>query len=273
MKYTVKLVQRGISSNTHPVSGKSGKLYGQASYTAADRGVVFKMSLADYDQAAHDIAGNTAGSQQWVPEFIPELDAPLTKSRCGIPSGCPNDATHIWDKFLFCALHAPLNAVPLDGVAPTIVEATAPALILIPPAPDTPPVMQEKGDIELPTEHMPPPAVASEEVNEEAHRSPACLPRPVPKPATTATPVVVTPVKAPDGAPKAVDVIADAVMERILPVLTKRIEELLPRPTKKTLRRPSEFRRLQAQASELGINSFQKSAPVLRRLIAEKQAA
>jgi hypothetical protein len=71
MNYSVILVQQGISAQSHPVNGKSGKLYGTAVASPEHGGVIFQMTMHDYLENAHDVVGNLQPSQQWVPEFVP----------------------------------------------------------------------------------------------------------------------------------------------------------------------------------------------------------
>src|ERR1700686_4204029 len=164
MKYYVNLVQRGISSPTHPVSGKSGKHYGQAVSSPADKGVAFKMSIDQYQGAAHDLIGSTEPNQQWVPEFVRESGDAAPQERCGIPAGCGNVATHIWDRFLYCEEHAPINAVRIG-------EPPLPKPVPV-KVPEPQPTLREFRPPEAKREVLPPPAVGSADVSSETGRPP-----------------------------------------------------------------------------------------------------
>jgi hypothetical protein len=74
--HTVLLVNRalGTSQALYPVSGKSGKLYGQATLSTEKGGVAFEMSMEEYEKAAFDIVGNDSPMQRWVPFFIQKVD-------------------------------------------------------------------------------------------------------------------------------------------------------------------------------------------------------
>jgi hypothetical protein len=112
----VNLVQRGVSALSHPVSGKSGRLYGQAVSSPQHGGVLFRLTMKEYADFAHDIVGQTAPGQQWVPELIGNESAPQS-AKC---DRCPKAAIAIWDRFYFCGDHAPDNAILLDGSGQTV---------------------------------------------------------------------------------------------------------------------------------------------------------
>lgn len=127
MTTKVLLVQRGISSQSHAVSGKSQKNYGNALYDASRGGVVFELSADDYHRNAHDLIGNVLAGQQWVPEFIESsADGKRDFGFCCSPScrlgqgGKAADASYVSGRSLFCATHAPLDATPLFPGAPRI---------------------------------------------------------------------------------------------------------------------------------------------------------
>lgn len=168
--YTVNLVQRGISAQTHPVSGKSGKLYGNAVASPKDGGVSFPMSLQDYFQAAHDICGNTAGGQQWVPIFVEEASSAAQPARPKCDR-CSRPSVAVWDRYPYCAVHAPNNATWYDEserpAGTTVVPAAESG-----PAPDVLPRVDERltpkineGEVELERETLAPPVMGTAEEN------------------------------------------------------------------------------------------------------------
>lgn len=166
MSYSVLLVQRGISSQTHPVSGKSGKLYGNAIASPKDGGVVFKMTQADYEAAADDILGNTAAGQQWVPKIdtqpafvVQQQQQQAPRPKC---DRCPKPSVARWDRYDYCAEHAPNNAVWFDEnehiawlAGPRVAESGPSA------EPEGGPGVTEPDG--LPLEQMPPPFAGSAE--------------------------------------------------------------------------------------------------------------
>jgi hypothetical protein len=168
MTYFVNLVQRGISANTHPVSGKSGKGYGTAVNSPQHGGVVFRMSLQDYMNAAHDICGNPIASQQWVPEFVQEAGAQAqTRPKC---DRCPKPSVAIWDRFPFCADHAPANATWYDenehaahGVTAQSGPNAPDVLPKVVEQPMTPGVVDPRQQKDLPREQFAPSFVGSAE--------------------------------------------------------------------------------------------------------------
>lgn len=302
MKY-VNLVQRGVMSQTHPVSGKSGKFYGTAVLSAPHGGVMLRLSLEDYMKDAHDLIGNTAGAQQWVPEFGEDVTPLAGQSLCSIPAGCrlgldgrAATATHIWGQYLFCEEHAPANAARLDG-QPSLTSVPPPAPTM---AADVPPVLKEqKAQIELPPEHLPPPAVANEDVDKKP--APAA---PAPAPTVASAPVAPAPSAsippsggsvAPEPQPeksKAVDVIAAAVasalaqalpnalaaseariLEKLAPAFTDRPNKSPRKKAQAPERPPTEFQLLQREAKALNINTYGMGASAIRDAIAEKKAA
>lgn len=250
MKYTVHLVQRGISSPTHPVSGKSGKLYGHALASPQDGGVMFTMSLQQYQEAAHDLIGNTAAAQQWVPEIVQEAGGEaVVRERCGIPGGCRNLATHEWERFLFCKEHAPNNAVPI-GEPP--LPKPAPVKL-----PEARPVLKEARQEEAKKEVLPPPAVADSNVSSETSRSYPRInvPRPRP-PSDQLKPFVAA------GEPAKASPDASPITEAALPIG----EEVKVWASLAEM----SYADLRDKASELGIHPVGKSAANLRELIAAK---
>jgi hypothetical protein len=190
MTYFVNLVQRGISANTHPVSGKSGKGYGTAVNSPQHGGVVFRMSLQDYMNAAHDICGNPIASQQWVPEFVQEAGAQAqTRPKC---DRCPKPSVAIWDRFPFCADHAPANATWYDenehaahGVTAQSGPNAPDVLPKVVEQPMTPGVVDPRQQKDLPREQFAPSFVGSAEETSGAATGPAA-PKVMPEvPATT----------------------------------------------------------------------------------------
>jgi hypothetical protein len=189
MTYFVNLVQRGIAANSHPVSGKSGKGYGTAVASPAHGGVIFKMSLQDYMNAAHDLCGNTIAGQQWVPEFVMEAGAQAqARPKC---DRCQKPSVAIWDRFPFCEDHAPANAVWYDESqrpAPTAAPAPTNSPDVLPKVnepPMTPGVVDKRAQADLPREQLAPSFVGSEEETAGAAtgpKAPVVMPDP---PATT----------------------------------------------------------------------------------------
>lgn len=76
-KFSVLLINQavGMGMQVYPCSGKSNKLYGNALLDPSRRGVVLKMSLAEYEESKLDLVGNTQPGQQWIPEFVVEAAA------------------------------------------------------------------------------------------------------------------------------------------------------------------------------------------------------
>lgn len=73
--HTVLLVNKDLrGQQIQPCSGKSGKLYGTATYNPIYSCPVFVMSLEEYEKAADDIMGNTFAGQQWIPVFKLEAE-------------------------------------------------------------------------------------------------------------------------------------------------------------------------------------------------------
>jgi hypothetical protein len=72
--YRVRLINKSFrpAVNNQPlqVSGISGNVYGQSFYEPAHMGMVFLMSLTDYERVKFDLIGNIFAGQQWVPEFF-----------------------------------------------------------------------------------------------------------------------------------------------------------------------------------------------------------
>lgn len=190
MTYFVNLVQRGISANSHPVSGKTGKSYGTAVSSPQHGGVILRMSLQDYMNAAHDLCGNTIAGQQWVPEFVMEAGAQAqARPKC---DRCPKPSVAIWDRFPYCAEHAPANATWYDENERPASAAPAPAASVSGPAaadtlprvdeaPMTPGVRDKKAETDLPREQLAPSFVGSEDENAGAAtgpKPPVILPEP-----------------------------------------------------------------------------------------------
>lgn len=308
MKHFVLLVQRGINSQTHSVSGRSGRAYGVATFNAANKGVVLKMTVEDYMRDAHDLAGNPLAGQQWVPEFV--SDAAVTNmGSCEIPSGCrtglggkKGPAEYLAADTLYCATHAPNNAQPLvEGVRPI----GSPALNTEPLKEDAPDVHQrivervagqlhEKGGVQ-PPEVMAAPTVGSEQEN--APVNPGGVERPVPIPnfvsmaapkppepepepapeATAEPPTVTIPEQR---GPSAAEAIANAVAMAMAPLMEKvqALEQKLAVPAKKPAKartvnaEPSPFQLLCVEAKTLGIKTFGRSRVAIEADVAQKKS-
>jgi hypothetical protein len=295
MNYSVLLIQRGISATTHPVSGKSGHLYGNAIASAEHKGVIFKLSLDQYMAHAHDLIGNTLGAQQWVPEFISE--APSVSHPRGKCDRCPKPATAKWQSHLFCDEHAPNNAEFFDGRAPAATGAVSAPVIEPRLAQDVRPKLDEP--TELPQEQMAAPSIgtARENVGQPAVTEPVVVPPPA---AAAPQPPVASPPPPAAEAPKArpaVEVITEAVVEKVIGQLDNRIQSAVSNaltnalaslpatatetriPAKKTPRNApkadekplSDFQVLQKKAKSLKINSFGKTKAQLEAAIADKE--
>lgn len=297
-KISVLLVQRGISSQTHAVSGKSLKSYGFATQVPG-HGVALKMSLEEYAACAHDIVGNTQPQQQWVPEFILEVNAPKDRGKCCIPAGCPNEADYRSGVDLYCSGHAPNDAEPLYDGAPAIGtfpmgKAPASAADVLQTVNERPSLV-EKGVVDAPVERITP-NVGSQMEADSAAKPPTAAgidkPEPIPayvspnKTATAPAPAgtqeapppasfEAAPEKTTPSTANAIDAVATEVMNRLAPTITALTDALsnLPRPAKAKKRqvKPAaggEQAALRAEAKGLGINIFQKSNDELKRLIA-----
>jgi hypothetical protein len=297
----VDLIQRGISSSQHAVSGKSGKLYGHAVHSPKDGGVSFRMSLNDYLEAAHDICGNTAPGQQWVPVLVADVSTKPARPKC---DRCAKPSVAIWDRFPFCADHAPANATWYDEAAHQEWLKLNPATAVARPSetatPDVLPTMQEKmspgvtdKNDELPPEEMAAPIMGTEKEGQD-EEIPLALRRPGAQPPPAVASERVEPVaksSAPAAlAPKAVSVvkaITDSVIAAVIPQVAKMIDDRfapIATPPKSTppdrapkKRRahgnkpPTEFRALQIKAKSLGINPFGKSKKALTAEISKKE--
>jgi hypothetical protein len=286
MNYSVILVQRGISAQSHPVTGKSGKLFGTAVASPEHGGVIFQMTMQDYLEHAHDVVGNTAPSQQWVPEFVP-LAPKAGHQKC---DRCPKHAVARWDRFFYCEDHAPDNAVYLDGSG--TVKKAAPAAAQ-PEKPDVGPVVDERlsGPVEqekeLPAEHMAAPAIGGENEDRPPAQTEAGVFVPDPEKKQPASEPSKPEAKAEELPPaekpqNAVQAIAAAVVETLRPELqaivqtqvaaaVKAIEHKGKKKPEKKPRPETEFTQLQKKAKDLGINSFGKNKEQLRTAIAEKE--
>jgi len=308
MNYSVLLVQRGISSISLPITGKSRRLYGHAVQSPEHGGVSLLMSMEDYMLNAHDIVGNTEPNQQWVPEFVAmnKASAALKCDRCRKPAVSQSD------RYFFCEEHAPYDAIYTDGSNETVghrlgkdVPAKAPEVVVA----DVMPTVDERlskpleEGRELPKENFPAPAIGTEREDGPTPQmeSGVFMPekssvtsQPVPtrviqtpeklEPGEPAGAKLPTP-KQPGGSPgssvtNAVAMIAAAVVEKITPKIGEIVDEKLAafRPPAQTSKRkkskpsgpPSEFRQLQADAKKLGINTYGKSAKTLREEIAHE---
>ena len=84
----VRLINREVTAQQYPVCGRSLKTYGQAVFKPEFGGLVFEMSLEDYQRDKFDLIGQTKFQQQWVPEFFVAPDEaiidPLIKQP-GVP--------------------------------------------------------------------------------------------------------------------------------------------------------------------------------------------
>jgi hypothetical protein len=290
MNYSVILVQQGISAQSHPVNGKSGKLYGTAVASPEHGGVIFQMTMHDYLENAHDVVGNLQPSQQWVPEFVP-LAPKAGHQKC---DRCSKHAVARWDRYFYCEEHAPDNAVYLDGSG-SVKKAPTGAGREAPLTPDVAPVVEERlsGPVEeereLPTEHMAAPAIGGENEDRPPVQTEAGTFVPEKKAAAEPTKPGLTPPPEPkavelptDKAQNVIIAITEGVLKAVMPRLddivsvkiaaaTKALEH---RGKKKPERKPrpeTEFTKLQKQAKELGINSFGKNKEELRSEIAAKQ--
>jgi hypothetical protein len=288
MNYTIQLVQRGLSSNLHPVIGKSGKLYGQATASPEHKGVIFRLSLDDYQRDAHDLIGNTSAGQQWVPEIVPAVAENVPK-KCGV---CGKPAVAQWDKYFYCEEHAPNNATFFDArpqpvVAQPKVEAPQPEKL-------TPGIIEKHpGDEDLPQEELPAPAIgtAREEGTPETqtigHVAPILQPLKTgdlqpPKPGEiskdSSRPAAVQTDK--PSAKEVIETITAGVVSAIIPKLDAMVADKVAnmaktlrsgpkKPSKPPAPRPeTEFTKLQKQAKSLGINSFGKNKEQLKQAIA-----
>lgn len=164
--YSVNLVQRGISAQTHPVSGKSGKLFGNAIASPKDGGVLFKMTLEDYFASAFDLCGNTTAGQQWVPVFVEEASSTAQPARPKCDR-CAKPSVAIWDRFPYCEDHAPNNAVWYDesqrpaGGATAAPAASGPTGDVLPRVDERLTPKINEGEVELPRETMAPPVMGT----------------------------------------------------------------------------------------------------------------
>lgn len=278
MIHSVLLVQRGITSGTHPVNGRSGKLYGTATHSGPHGGVVLQMQLSDYLDQAHDICGNTQPGQQWVPEFV----SSGTETHVHKCDRCSDPAVAIWQQYHYCEKDSPDNATYLDGsgetvghrkgIAPPAAPVTLPDAVLAP-------VSDKHQEIELPPEHM-----AAPRIGTDLEGVPATMahvpPKPMVRPKYEQPEQPPTPTDsglARDPLAKARTVVAqitDGVLTAILPKLEEIVDGKLrnlrlPNGAKKksVKRTESDFTRLQKRAKELNINSFGKNAAQLQSLI------
>jgi hypothetical protein len=176
MTYFVNLVQRGISANSHPVSGKSGKGYGTAVNSPQHGGVIFQMSLQDYMNAAHDLCGNTIAGQQWVPEFVMEAGAQAqARPKC---DRCPRPSVAIWDRFPFCEITRPpmrRGTTKASGRHRQRHRRRPDSPDVLPKVnepPMTPGVVDKKAQADLPREQLAPSFVGSEDENAGAATGP-----------------------------------------------------------------------------------------------------
>lgn len=70
MNYLIRLISKQPQHlQTQAVCGISTKVYGHAAYDASQGGYVFEMKAEDYERDRHDIVGNPAPGQHWVPQF------------------------------------------------------------------------------------------------------------------------------------------------------------------------------------------------------------
>jgi hypothetical protein len=196
-----------------------------------------------------------------------------------------------------CDEHAPNNAEFFDGRAPAATGAVSAPVIEPRLAADVRPKLDEP--TELPQEQMEAPSIgtARENIGEPAVTEPVVVPPPAAAAAEPQPPVASPPPPAAE-APKprpAVEVITEAVVEKVLGQLDDRIQSAVsnalasslgPRtateatriPAKKTPRKApqpgkqlSDFQVLQQKAKSLNINSFGKTKAQLEAAIAEKE--
>ena len=230
---------------------------------------MFTMSLQQYQEAAHDLIGNTAAAQQWVPEIVQEAGGEaVVRERCGIPAGCPNLATHEWERFLFCKEHAPNNAVPI-GEPPM----SKPAPVKVP---ETPPALREARQAEAKPEVLAPPIVGDADVNSETSRSYPRINAPRPRPPVDQLkPVVAGEVPI---VSEKVPIVSEKppVVPENKPVVSGNVPDVSPAalPNSAVKSGPPleemKYADLRDLASGLGIHPIGKSAAALRELIAAK---
>lgn len=216
--FSIYLVQAGVTSSHHSVSGKSGKLYGVAQYDARWNGVALPMSISDYMAAASDLIGNLAPGQQWVPHLVP----------AGTETAQPK---------------------PVATAAPVAVRVVTSSEERL-----TPPIADKRAsDVELPPERMAAPAIGTDREIPAGERQTTGQVPPKPSNYVEKTPERVvgtvrefypTGEAPPKPAPKSV------------PVLTESVDHK-QHQSQKRKRGPhqlSEFNLLQMRVSRLGIN-------------------
>src|SRR6266436_8026803 len=229
MIHSVLLVQRGITSGTHPVNGRSGKLYGTATHSGPHGGVVLQMQLSDYLDHAHDICGNTQPGQQWVPEFV----SSGTETHVHKCDRCSEPAVAIWQQYHYCEKDSPDNATYLDGSGETVGKrkgiAAPPTPVTLPDAVSQP-VTDKHQEIELPPEHMGAPKIGTDREgvpNTIAHVPPRPTVRPPPQfeqPEQPPTPTESGPAR--DPLAKAKSVVAQ-ITDGVLATVVPKLEEIV----------------------------------------------
>jgi hypothetical protein len=250
MNYSVHLVQRGIPAQTHPVTGKSGKLYGQALQSPVHGGVMYQMSAKDYLDNAHDLVGNTSPGQQWVPEFMTNNPREVGQFKC---DRCSKPAVAIWDRYYYCGDHAPNNAAYLDGSGfigqPAVTAAPAASSV---DTHLTPPVKERGENLtgtlqerkELPREDFRAPVIGTTHEDSPPERTaggvfeaeqptrtsaPATPPPPNPAPTTQVPPPAPPPaVASPAPQPAKPAVSGTAVVEAITTAVADKLTAVLP---------------------------------------------
>lgn len=252
MNNSIILIQRGITANVHPVSGKSGKLYGQAVFSPQHNGVIFKMSIDQYRDWSSDVVGNTLPGQQWVPEIVSEEQAKA------LPESRPVAPVRREEKpDVQPTIHDPeVDIAPIHAAAPVIgTEREHPTIA--PPPPKPAPQVSQPAPPAAPAE-----ATGPKEPTTMADRS--------------GLSALIPPKKKAEEYPPAVMLIVDAVSQRIISELGPKLDAIAHMRNgagKKTGKRrrvnETEFTALQKEARLLGINSYGKNTETLRAEIAQ----
>lgn len=278
MTFNVYLVQQGISAATHPVTGKSGKLYGTATASPEHGGVMFMMTDQEYLKDAHDIVGNTSPHQQWVPLFVSGA-AEAAFHKC---DRCSEKAIARKGPYYYCGTHAPSDAVFFEA-KPAALPPNQP-----PPAPAvdervSAPITERTTEAAKVTMPPPPIGTAGEHTSDsigpaggppkpEPPAEAVSPPRPKLDPGEPAEPAPPAPAAPQPDKRSAVEVVTEKVIERITPMLEE-IKNLVgknakPTKAKKKVTVNPELVSLRARAKELKINTFGKGKETLRAEIA-----
>lgn len=255
---SILLVQPGVTAATHPVSGRSGKLYGQSVFSPQHNAVIFRMSIDQYRDHSADLIGNTMPGQQWIPEIVTDETA------AALPQSQP---------------------------------AAPPAPVRKEEKPDVQQAIHDGSQADVPLTRMPAPVIGTPgELG--SGQPPVTVGQPAPKPVQPATIPVVPPVEtgsneptpmlnragveslipqAKSSLPPAVKLVVDAVAERVVADLKPLLEKLAAqhkngaKPKGKQVKE-TEFTALQRQAKILGVNIYGMSKDRLKVAIAEKTA-